>query len=126
MLLSLIALDYGPKDGSSINMADMVGQKDNVVGLFLNYQIWSVVAYVAVIAILIPAYFAWVDRRDKAKGVLNDTTEIPEIIDPKCPTFYILFPWFPVVFLFVAYFLKIKLDVVTANFLFLLLALLSR
>lgn len=104
----------------------MVGQKDNVVGLFLNYQIWSVVAYVAVIAILIPAYFAWVDRRDKAKGVLNDTTEIPEIIDPKCPTFYILFPWFPVVFLFVAYFLKIKLDVVTANFLFLLLALLSR
>ena len=83
-------------------------------------------AYVAVIAILIPAYFAWVDRRDKAKGVLNDTTEIPEIIDPKCPTFYILFPWFPVVFLFVAYFLKIKLDVVTANFLFLLLALLSR
>ena len=43
-VLSLIALDYGPKDGSSINMADMVGQKDNVVGLFLNYQIWSVVA----------------------------------------------------------------------------------
>ena len=115
-VLSLIALDYGPKDGSSINMADMVGQKDNVVGLFLNYQIWSVVAYVAVIAILIPAYFAWVDRRDKAKGVLNDAVEIPEIIDPKCPTFYILFPWFPVVFLFVAYFLQVKLDVVTANF----------
>ena len=43
--------------------------------------------------------------------------EIPEIIDPKCPTFYILFPWFPVVFLFAAYFLKIKLDVITANFL---------
>ena len=115
-VLSLIALDYGPKDGSSINMADMVGQKDNVVGLFLNYQIWSVVAYVAVIAILIPAYFAWVDRRDKAKGILNDAVEIPEIIDPKCPIFYILFPWFPVVFLFVAYFLQIKLDVVTANF----------
>ncbi|TXK56430.1 C4-dicarboxylate transporter DcuC, partial [Campylobacter helveticus] len=31
-VLSLIALDYGPKDGNSINMADMVGQKDNVVG----------------------------------------------------------------------------------------------
>lgn len=33
-VLSLIALDYGPKDGNSINMADMVGQSDNVVRLF--------------------------------------------------------------------------------------------
>lgn len=39
--LSLIALDYDPKDGNSINMADMVGQSDNVVGLFLNYQIYK-------------------------------------------------------------------------------------
>ncbi|TLD87285.1 C4-dicarboxylate transporter DcuC [Helicobacter sp. MIT 05-5294] len=115
-VLSLIALDYGPKDGSSINMADMVGQKDNVVGLFLNYQLWSVLAYVVVIALLIPLYFAWVDKRDKAKGALSDAVEIPQIINPKCPTFYILFPWFPVVFLFAAYFLQIKLDVVTANF----------
>ncbi len=30
--------------------------------------------------------------------------------------FYILFPWLPVVFLFIAYFFTIKLDVVTANF----------
>lgn len=115
-VLSLIALDYGPKDGNSINMADMVGQSDNVVGLFLNYQIYSVIAYVVVIAILIPFYFAWIDKRDKEKGVLNDEVEIPQIIDPKCPTFYILFPWLPVVFLFIAYFFTIKLDVVTANF----------
>ena len=115
-VLSLIALDYGPKDGNSINMADMVGQSDNVVGLFLNYQIYSVIAYVVVIAILIPFYFAWIDKRDKEKGVLNDEVEIPQIIDPKCPTFYILFPWLPVVFLFTAYFFTIKLDVVTANF----------
>ncbi|MBX7491464.1 C4-dicarboxylate transporter DcuC [Helicobacter turcicus] len=115
-VLSLIALDYGPKDGNFINMADMVGQKDNVVGLFLNYQIWSVVAYVVVIAVLIPLYFAGVDRRDRLKGVLCDEAETPEIIDPKCPTLYILFPWLPVVFLFSAYFLNIKLDVVTANF----------
>ncbi|EKD4892675.1 C4-dicarboxylate transporter DcuC [Campylobacter jejuni] len=85
--LSLIALDYDPKDGNSINMADMVGQSDNVVGLFLNYQIYSVIAYVVVIAILIPFYFAWIDKRDKEKGVLNDEVEIPQIIDPKCPTF---------------------------------------
>lgn len=70
----------------------------------------------AVIAVLIPLYFAWVDRRDKAKGVLCEEVEAPEIIDPKCPALYILFPWMPVVFLFVAYFLGIKLDVVTANF----------
>ncbi|TNB62373.1 C4-dicarboxylate transporter DcuC [Campylobacter helveticus] len=115
-VLSLIALDYGPKDGNSINMADMVGQKDNVVGLFLNYQLWVVLAYVALIALLIPFYFAWVDKKDKVKGVLCDEVETPEIINPKCPTFYILFPWLPVVFLFSAYFLNIKLDVVTANF----------
>lgn len=30
--------------------------------------------------------------------------------------FYILFPWLPVVFLFIPYFFTIKLDVVTANF----------
>ncbi|MCR2057591.1 C4-dicarboxylate transporter DcuC, partial [Campylobacter helveticus] len=115
-VLSLIALDYGPKDGNSINMADMVGQKDNVVGLFLDYQLWVVLAYVATIAVLIPFYFAWVDKKDKVKGVLCDEVETPEIINPKCPTFYILFPWLPVVFLFSAYFLNIKLDVVTANF----------
>ncbi len=114
--LSLIALDYGPKDGNSINMADMVGQPDNVIGLFLNYQIYTVLAYVVTIAVLIPFYFAWVDKRDRAKNLLCDKAEIPEIIDPKCPTYYILFPWMPVVFLFVAYFLSIKLDVVTANF----------
>lgn len=67
-------------------------------------------------AILIPFYFVWIDKRDKEKGVLNDEVEIPQIIDPKCPTFYILFPWLPVIFLFTAYFFTIKLDVVTANF----------
>lgn len=116
-VLSLIALDYGPKDGNSINMADMVGQKDNVVELFLNYQIWSVLAYVVVIAVLIPFYFAWIDKRDRVKNVLCEEVEAPELINPQCPTLYILFPWLPVVFLFVAYFLGIKLDVVTANFL---------
>lgn len=43
-VLSLITLDYGPKDGNSINMADMIGQKDNVVGLFLHYQLLSIQA----------------------------------------------------------------------------------
>ncbi|EAH7850203.1 hypothetical protein CJB68_09770 [Campylobacter jejuni] len=65
--LSLIALDYDPKDGNSINMADMVGQSDNVVGLFLNYQIYSVITYVVIIAILIPFYFAWIDKEIKKK-----------------------------------------------------------
>lgn len=115
-VLSLIALDYGPKDGNSINMADMVGQKDNVVGLFLNFQLYSVLAYVLVIALLIPFYFAWIDKKDRIKGILNDEVQTLEIIDPKCPTFYILFPWLPVVFLFATYFLGIKLDVVSANF----------
>lgn len=115
-VLSLIALDYGPKDANSITMANMVGESENVVGLFLNYQIYSVLAYVVCIAILIPFYFAWIDRKDRIKGVLNDEVEIPEIIDPKCPTLYIFFPWLPVVLLFATYFMGIKLDVVSANF----------
>lgn len=115
-VLSLIALDYGPKDGNSINMADMVGEKDNVVGLFLDYQLYVVVAYVVVIALLIPFYYAYMDKRDKIKGINNESVEIPEIVNPKCPTFYILLPWLPIVFLFSAYFMGIKLDVITANF----------
>ena len=115
-VLSLIALDYGPKDGNSINMADMVGEKDNVVGLFLDYQLYVVIAYVVVIALLIPFYYAYMDKRDKAKGINNEEVEIPEIVNPKCPTFYIFLPWLPIVFLFSAYFMGIKLDVITANF----------
>ena len=115
-VLSLIALDYGPQDANFINMADMVGQKDNVVGLFLNYQLWVGLVYIVLIAVLIPFYFAWIDKKDKAKGVLCDEVQTPKIINPKCPTFYMVFPLLPVIFLFAAYFLDIKLDVITANF----------
>lgn len=65
--LSLIALDYDSKDGNSINMADMVGQSDNVVGLFLNYQIYSVITYVVIIAILIPFYLLGLIKEIKKK-----------------------------------------------------------
>lgn len=115
-VLSLIALDYGPKDGNSINMADMVGEKENVVGLFLNYQIYTVIAYVVIIALLIPIYYSFMDKRDKAKGINNEEVEIPEIVNPQCPTFYIFLPWLPIIFLFSAYFMGVKLDVITANF----------
>ena len=49
--------------------------------------------------------------------MLCDEVQSVEILNPKCPTFYILFPWFPVAFLFTAYFLNIKLDVISAIFL---------
>lgn len=115
-VLSLIALDYGPKDGSSINMAEMVGQKDNVIGLFLDYQIYSVIAYVVLIAVLIPFYFSFMDKRDMIKGINNEEVEIPKIENPQCPAYYIFLPWLPIVLLFTAYFLQVKLDVITANF----------
>lgn len=115
-VLSLIALDYGPKDGNSINMADMVGEKENVVGLFLNYQIYTVIAYVVIIALLIPIYYSFMDKKDKARGINNEEVEIPEIVNPQCPTFYIFLPWLPIIFLFSAYFMGVKLDVITANF----------
>lgn len=116
-VLSLIAIDYGPKDANSINMAAMVGESDNVIGLFLNYQIYTVIAYVVVIALVIPFYYNYIDKRDEAKKTDDVKVEIPEIKDPKCPLFYIFLPWLPIVFLFSAYFLNVKLDVITANFL---------
>lgn len=115
-VLSLIALDYGPKDGNSINMADMIGQKDNVVGLFLDYQLYTVIAYVVIIALLIPFYYRFMDKRDEKKGINNEEVELPLISNPQCPTFYIFLPYLPIIFLFSAYFLGIKLDVITANF----------
>ncbi|WP_104708528.1 C4-dicarboxylate transporter DcuC [Helicobacter ailurogastricus] len=115
-ILSLITLDYGPKDANTLNMADMVGQKDNIVGLFLHHQIWVVLSYTAIIALLIPFYFAWVDRRDLAKNCLCDPIEELEIAQPPCPNFYIIFPWLPVFLLFGGYFMGVKLDVVSANF----------
>ncbi|BCZ18148.1 C4-dicarboxylate ABC transporter [Helicobacter sp. NHP19-003] len=115
-VLSLIALDYGPKDGNTINMADMVEQKDNIVGLFLHHQVWVVLSYTTVIALLIPFYFAWIDKNDLAKNRLCAPIENLEITNPPCPSFYILFPWFPVFLLFWGYFMGVKLDVVSANF----------
>ncbi|EAJ0339831.1 C4-dicarboxylate transporter DcuC [Campylobacter lari] len=119
-VLSLIALDYGPKDGNSINLADMVGI-ENVVAMFFEYQIYPVIAYVVVIALLIPFYYSYMDKKDLAKGVV-DNIEHMEIKNPNCPLFYIFLPWLLIVFLFCAYFAnlygyKVKLDVVSANFL---------
>ena len=114
-VLSLITLDYGPKDGNSINMAKMVGEPDNVIGLFLDYQLWSVVAYVVIIALVIPLYYAYVDKRDRANSSAENV-EVAEITNPQCPLFYILLPWLPIVLLFGTYFAGIKLDVVSANF----------
>lgn len=114
-VLSLIALDYGPKDANSINLAKMVGLGDNVIGMFLHYQIWSVLAYIVVIVLIIPFYYAYMDKKDNAKGIV-DSVQTQEIKNPACPTFYIFLPWLPIVFLFVAYFMGVKLDVVSANF----------
>ncbi len=115
-VLSLIGIDYGPKDGNTVQLAGIVGQQDNVVGVFLNYQIYPVIVYVVLLAILIPFYFKYIDARDAKKNIKFEEVEIPEIADVKCPTFYIFFPWLPVVFLFAAYFLNFKLDVVTVIF----------
>lgn len=115
-VLSLIGIDYGPKDGNTVQLAGIIGQQDNVVGVFLDYQIYPVLVYVVLLAVLIPFYFKFIDARDAKKGVVFEAVETPEIADVKCPSFYILFPWLPVVFLFAAYFLNFKLDVVTVIF----------
>ncbi|WP_133249484.1 C4-dicarboxylate transporter DcuC [Helicobacter cinaedi] len=114
-VLSLITLDYCPKDGNSINMAKMVGEPDNVVGLFLNYQLWNVVAYVVIIALVIQLYYAYVDKRDRANSSAENV-EVAEITNPQCPFFIFYCRGYLLCCYLGHIFAGIKLDVVSANF----------
>ena len=65
-VLSLICIDYGPNDGSTIFMSGVL--KMNVVDVFLKHQLAVAGSIIIVLAILIPFYYKYMDNRDKVRG----------------------------------------------------------
>lgn len=112
-VLCLICIDWGPNDGSTIFSAGVA--KLNVVSLFSNYQAYIVAAIIVVLAIVIPFYYKYVDK----KSADNKTAEVAktnEVADTNCPAYYALLPLLPLVLVFAGSWIKaIKLDVITAN-----------
>ena len=114
-VLSLICIDYGPNDGSTIFMSGVL--KMNVVELFLKYQFWVALSMIVVIAVLIPFYYRYMDKRDAASGKYQ-AREATILENPRVPAYYALLPVIPLVIVFVDHFIpSTKVDVITANIL---------
>lgn len=112
-VLCLVCLDYGPNDGSTVFMAGVL--KMDVVALFLQHQIYVAASIIAVLTLLIPSYYRYMDNRDKARGLCGPA-ETTLLEDPGCPAFYALLPVVPLGIVFAAYFIpSIRVDVITAN-----------
>ena len=112
-VLSLICIDYGPNDGSTIFMSGVL--KMNVVDLFLQHQIAVAGSIIIVLALLIPFYYKYMDNRDKSRGTYK-VQEITKLENPNVPAYYALLPIIPLAIVFADYFIpSTKIDVITAN-----------
>lgn len=112
-VLCLVCLDYGPNDGSTVFMAGVL--KLDVVALFLQHQVYVAASIIAVLTLLIPSYYRYMDNRDRARG-LCAPAQAKLLEDPDCPAFYALLPIMPLGIVFAAYFMPaVKVDVITAN-----------
>lgn len=112
-VLSLICIDYGPNDGSTIFMSGVL--KMNVVDLFLQHQIAVAGSIIIVLTLLIPFYYKYMDNRDKSRGTYH-VQEITKLENPDVPGYYALLPIIPLAIVFVDYFIpSTKIDVITAN-----------
>ncbi|MDO4922393.1 MAG: C4-dicarboxylate transporter DcuC [Phascolarctobacterium sp.] len=112
-VLSLICIDYGPNDGSTIFMSGVLQM--NVVDLFLKHQLAVAGSIIAVMAVLIPFYYKYMDNRDKSRGTYQ-AQEITKLDNPDVPTYYALLPVIPLAIVFADYFIpSTKIDVITAN-----------
>lgn len=112
-VLSLICIDYGPNDGSTIFMSGVL--KMNVVDLFLQHQIAVAGSIIVVLALLIPFYYKYMDNRDKSRGTYQ-VQEITKLENPDVPGYYALLPIIPLAIVFADYFIpSTKIDVITAN-----------
>lgn len=112
-VLSLICIDYGPNDGSTIFMSGVL--KMNVVDLFLQHQIAVAGSIIIVLTLLIPFYYKYMDNRDKSRGTYH-VQEITKLENPDVPSYYALLPIIPLAIVFVDYFIpSTKIDVITAN-----------
>lgn len=112
-VLSLICIDYGPNDGSTIFMSGVL--KMNVVDLFLQHQIAVAGSIIIVLALLIPFYYKYMDNRDKSRGTYQ-AQEVTQLENPDVPGYYALLPIIPLAIVFADYFIpSTKIDVITAN-----------
>lgn len=112
-VLSLICIDYGPNDGSTIFMSGVL--KMNVVDLFLQHQIAVAGSIIVVLALLIPFYYKYMDNRDKSRGTYQ-AQEVTQLENPDVPGYYALLPIIPLAIVFADYFIpSTKIDVITAN-----------
>lgn len=112
-VLSLICIDYGPNDGSTIFMSGVL--KMNVVDVFLQHQFAVAGSIILVLAILIPFYYKYMDNRDKSRGTYQ-AQEITKLDNPDAPVYYALLPVIPLAIVFADYFIpSTKVDVITAN-----------
>ncbi len=112
-VLSLICIDYGPNDGSTIFMSGVL--KMNVVDLFLQHQIAVAGSIIVVLALLIPFYYKYMDNRDKSRGTYK-AQEVTKLENPDVPAYYALLPVIPLAIVFADYFIpSTKIDVITAN-----------
>lgn len=112
-VLSLICIDYGPNDGSTIFMSGVL--KMNVVDVFLKHQIYVAGSIILVLAIVIPLYYKYMDARDLTRGEYQ-SQELTVLENPAVPGYYALLPIIPLAIVFVDYFIpSTKVDVITAN-----------
>lgn len=112
-VLSLICIDYGPNDGSTIFMSGVL--KMNVVDVFLQHQLAVAGSIIIALTLMIPIYYKYMDNRDKNLGTFK-VQEISKLENPAVPGFYALLPIIPLAIVFADYFIpSIKIDVITAN-----------
>lgn len=117
-LLTLVCFDWGPVDGSTLFAAKTANM--GVVGLFIKHQFKVVLVAMVVLAILIPLYYRRVDRKAIERGD-EQPTEKTTLANPDVPGWYAFLPALPIIIVVGTYFLpKIHIDVVTANFISLL------
>lgn len=113
-VLGLIAIDYGPNDGSTIFAAEVADLP--VVDFVFNYQIHIVLITVLVLAVIIPIYYKMMDKRDVEKGKTLDY-DMRGIDNPNVPAYYSLLPILPLAIVLITSLLPTEtVDVVTANF----------
>ena len=118
-VLTLICFDYGPNDGSTIFASKVA--KIPVVQLFTNYQIYFIIAITIILAIVIPFYYRYMDKRDVSNGTL-EAAKAEELQNPDCPGYYAIFPALPLLIVLILSFVKgLTPDVVACNFIGLIL-----
>ena len=113
-VLCLVCLDWGPNDGSTIFAAEVA--KMPVVKLFVSYQLWVCLSIIAVLAVLIPIYYKYVDRKEIEQGEAS-LLVVDKMEDPSCPNFYVILPTIPLLIVLGCSLIPMmKMDVVTATF----------